>query len=53
LEKLEGVTGAFVDDQITILLAEDRPLDQDAVTGALKEFKINISEVKRADRLPF
>jgi hypothetical protein len=52
LEKMDGVAGVFVDNGITILLAEDKPLDEAAVRTSLEPLKIKITGVKKAEKLP-
>lgn len=53
LEKLDGVTSVFVNDGITVLVDNDRPLDQAALKAALEPFKIELSGVEKAAELPF
>jgi len=53
LEKLDGISGAFITDTIMLLLSEDKPLDEKAVKKALNEHKIKIAEFKKQEKLPF
>ncbi len=46
LEKLDGITGAYVNRGIIIHLAKAAKLDQEKIAEALKPFKITIKEVK-------
>jgi hypothetical protein len=53
LEKMDNVASAIVNGGVTILLVEDKPLDEKAITAALKEQKIIITETTKAEKLPF
>ena len=49
LEKLDGITNAYVNRSITIHLAKAGDLDQAKIGEALKPFKITIKEVKKIE----
>ena len=49
---MDGVAGAFVNNGITLLMTEDKPLDVAAVRSTLDPFKIKIKEFKKAEKLP-
>ena len=53
LEKVEGVTSAFVDRGILLLLDNEEPLDEDAIRAALSPFDITVDAVQKTDQLPF
>jgi len=53
LEKMDNIASAIVNNGVTILLVEDKPLDEKAITAALKEQKIIITETTKAEKLPF
>ncbi len=52
MEKIDGVAGAFINNGITLLMTEDKPLDKEAVSSVLEPFKIKIKGVKKAEKLP-
>ena len=52
LEKLDHVSAAFVGRGITLLVSNDDPLDEKAISSALEELKIKISGVQKAEKLP-
>lgn len=49
---MDGVAGAFVNNGITLLMTEDKPLDEEAVRSTLEPFKIKIKGIKKAEKLP-
>ena len=53
LEKIEGVSGAYVDRGILLLLDNEEPLDEDAVKAALNPLDIEVANVQQIDQLPF
>lgn len=53
LEKMDGVSGAYVNNGITLLMSNDKPLDEEAIAKTLKEFKITVSETTKSEALPF
>ena len=53
LEKLEGVSGAYVDKGILILLDNEDPLDEKAVKAALTPLNIEVASVQQIDQLTF
>ena len=53
MEKLDGISGAFVNTSIMLLVDNDQPLDEAAVKTALKPFKFKLGEIQKADELPF
>ena len=50
---MEGVTGAFVNNGIMLLVDNDKPLDEAAIKAAIEPFKMKVGEIKKADELPF
>lgn len=50
---MDNVASAIVNGGVTILLVEDKPLDEKAITAALKKQKIIITETTKAEKLPF
>ena len=50
---MEGVTIAFVNKGIILLLDHDEPLDVEAVKTVLKPFKMQVANAQKADQLPF
>ena len=53
MEKMDGIAGAFVNNGITLLMSEDKPLNEGKVKDLLKGYKITVKAVQRADKLPF
>ena len=53
LEKLDGVTGAFVNDNIALHFAEEKELDEKLVASTIKEFGMKVKTSKKIDKLPF
>jgi len=53
LEKLDGITAAFVNESITLLVDNDRPLDEAAIKAALEPFKFELGELRKEQQLPF
>lgn len=53
LEKLDGVSGAYVNRGITIHLAKAGDLDQAKIASALEPFRMTIKEVKALEGKPF
>lgn len=50
---MDGITGAFVNDNIMVLVDSDQPLDKDALMKTLEPFKLKLGEIQKADELPF
>ena len=50
---MDGVTAAFVNDGITLLVDNDNPLDEAALKSTLAPFKMKLGELQKADQLPF
>ena len=50
---MDGITGAFVNDDIMLLVDNDQPLDDAALKKTLEPFKLKLGELKKADELPF
>jgi hypothetical protein len=53
LEKVEGVSVALVDEGITLLVDNDKPLDEAAVKAAVEPLKMKLGEIQKAEHLPF
>ena len=53
LEKVEGITGAYVNRGITLHLAKAGDLDKDKIAEALKPFRMVIRSVKPMQGKPF
>ncbi len=53
LEKLDGITGAYVNSDITIHLTKGAVLDKDKIAETIKPLKITIEEVKKLEEKPF
>lgn len=53
LEKLDGVSGAFVNKNIALHFAEASELDEELVASAIKEFGMKVKSSKKLDALPF
>lgn len=53
LEKLDGVTGAYVNNDIALHFSEEIELDLAAVKSAISEFGMEVKESKKIDELPF
>ena len=53
LEKLDGVTGAFVNNNIALHFAEEKELDEKLVASTIKEFGMKVKTSKKIDKLPF
>ena len=53
MEEMDGVAGAFVNNAITLLMTEDKPLDEAAIKKTLKDFKMNVTAVEKAEEMPF
>ena len=54
LEKEDGVSAAFVNAGITLLVDNDNPLDEAVIKSALESFKsMKLGEIKKAEQLPF
>ena len=50
---MDNIASAIVNNGVTLLLVEDKPLDEKAITAVLKEQKITVTETKKAEKLPF
>jgi len=53
LEKIDGVTAAYVNKSIEIYYAKGSSFDKDEVTKLLKPLKMVVKEAKKLDKLPF
>lgn len=53
LEKVEGVSVALVDERITLLVDNDKPLDEAAVKAAVEPLEVKLGEIRKAEQLPF
>lgn len=53
LEKLDGVSGAFVNNDIAIHFAEAKELDERLVASTIKEFGMKVKSSKKLEALPF
>jgi len=53
LEKLDGITAAYVDSSIDLHYSAADGFDKDKIAEALKPFKMVIKEAKKLDKLPF
>ncbi len=49
IEKLDGVSVAFVDKQVDVFLAKDMPLTKADLQNALKGLKVTVLDVNKAD----
>ena len=50
---MEGVSAAFVDKNVMLLVDNDNPLDEAAVKATLAPFKMKLGELQKAEQLPF
>lgn len=53
LEKLDGVSAAYVDKNVDIHLAEGGSLDKEEIAKILKLSKMTVKTTKKLDKLPF
>ncbi len=53
LEKLDGISGAYVNQGITIHLAKAGDLDKTKIAAAIEPFRMTIKEVKALEGKPF
>ena len=53
LEKLDGVSGAYVNDDIALHFDEKTDLDEKLVASTIKEFGMKVKSSKKLDELPF
>ncbi|MGJ8724938.1 MAG: hypothetical protein ACSHYB_10315 [Roseibacillus sp.] len=53
LEKLDGVSGAFVNNNIALHFSEETELDEKLVASAIKEFGMKVKSTKKLEALPF
>ena len=53
MEKVDGITGAYVNRGITIHLAKAGELDKEKIAETLKPFKMAVKEVKPLEGKPF
>lgn len=53
MEKLAGVSGAFVNNNISLHFAEEVALDEGMVASAIKEFGMKVKSSKKVAALPF
>lgn len=50
---MDGVTGAYVNNDIALHFSEETELDEKAVAAAIKEFGMKVKGSKKIDELPF
>lgn len=51
---MEGISAAFVDNNIMLLMDNGNPLDEAAIKAALEPFKsMKLGQIQKADQLPF
>ena len=53
LEKLDGVSGAFVNDDISLHFEKDAKLDEKLIASTIKEFGMKVKSSKKLEELPF
>ena len=54
LEKLDNVSAAFVNADITVLVSSEDPLEEGDVSAALKDVpKVKISDFQKTEEMPF
>ena len=53
LEKIEGVTAAYVDKDISLHYSAKGSVDKEAIAKVLKPLKMEIKEAKKLEKLPF
>ena len=53
MEKLDGVSGAFVNNNIAIHFAEAKDLDEKLIASTIKEFGMKVKGSKKLESLPF
>lgn len=53
MEKIAGVSGAFVNNNISLHFADEVALDEEMVASAIKEFGIKVKSSKKVEALPF
>ncbi|BDS09012.1 hypothetical protein NT6N_40520 [Oceaniferula spumae] len=53
LEKIDGLTAAYVNAGIQLHYSAEGSFDKDKVAEILKPFKMAIKEANKADKLPF
>ncbi|MFK7909036.1 MAG: hypothetical protein AB8F34_00380 [Akkermansiaceae bacterium] len=53
LEKIDGITGAYVNRGITLHFAKAGAMDKEKIAATLKPFKMTIKEVKALEGKPY
>lgn len=53
LEKLDGISGAYVNNGISLHLTSKDGYDQEKIAATLKPFKLTIKEAKQVQGSPF
>ena len=53
LEKLDGVSGAYVNDSIALHFSKEMELDEKLVAATIKEFGMEVKGSKKIEELPF
>jgi len=53
LEKIDGVTAAYVDKNIDLHFAEGATFDKDKIATLLKPYKLTVQDAKKLEALPF
>ena len=53
LEKLDGVSGAYVNKDIALHFNKASELDEKLVASTIKEFGMKVKSSKKIDELPF
>ena len=53
LEKLDGVSGAYVNKNISLHFSDKADLDEELVASTIKEFGMKVKSHKKAESLPF
>lgn len=53
MEKIAGVSGAFVNDNISLHFADEVALDEGLVAAAIKEYGMEVKSAKKVAAPPF
>ena len=53
LEKLDGVSGAYVNESIALHFNEMKELDEKLIASTIKEFGMKVTSSKKEEKLPF
>ena len=53
LEKIDGVSGAYVNDNIVLHFAEEAELDEKLIASTIGEFKMEVKSSKKLTEMPF